>query len=60
VKSCLFHPAELNLRDALRNGAGEEEIASMIGDGIRQKPAGHPAVEELAAIENRSMIEIGG
>jgi len=60
IKSCLFYPAEVNLRDAMRAGASDSEIESMILYCLDQKPEAHPPAEEIAAGENRAMIEIGG
>lgn len=60
VKSCLFFPAEINLRDALRKGITDEELQSMILYSLSQKPEAHPPAEEIAAGDNRAMIEIGG
>lgn len=60
IKSCLFHPAEVNLRSALRDGSSDEIIAEKIQSAIISKPFGHPEAEELVKIENRSMIQIGG
>jgi cyclic pyranopterin phosphate synthase len=60
VKSCLFHQAEVNLRAALRGGSGNEVLEAMIRSALILKPQQHPAMDELVALENRSMIEIGG
>ncbi len=60
VKSCLFHPAEVNLRSALRSGDSDEVIEDMIRSAVLQKQFEHQAAEELINIENRSMIQIGG
>ena len=60
IKSCLFHPAEKSLRDAMRDGALDEEIERLIMLAVDGKPAAHPPMEELLAVENRAMIEIGG
>ncbi len=60
IKSCLFHPAEINLRSSLRENTSDEIIAGMIHSAITAKPFGHPSVEELVTIDNRSMIQIGG
>lgn len=60
MKSCLFFPPEINLRDALRQNAPEEELRGMILACLKGKPEAHPPAEEIAAAENRSMIEIGG
>lgn len=60
IKSCLFYPAEINLRHALRQGASDQDIEDMIMYSLSMKPEAHPPAEEIAANENRSMIEIGG
>lgn len=60
VKSCLFYPAEINLRGKMREGATDAEVEEMIMYSLMQKPAAHPPAEEIAAEHNRSMIEIGG
>ncbi len=60
IKSCLFHPAEINLRDGMRQGASDQELQGMILYSLAQKPEAHPPAEEIAAMENRAMIEIGG
>ncbi|CAN5549323.1 GTP 3',8-cyclase MoaA [soil metagenome] len=60
IKSCLFYPAEVNLRDAIREGASDKDLQSMILYSLAQKPEAHPPAEEIAAGENRAMIEIGG
>ncbi|GMV37601.1 MAG: cyclic pyranopterin monophosphate synthase [Fimbriimonadales bacterium] len=60
IKSCLFSPAESNLRDVLRTGASDDELEARIRTALWLKPKEHPPMEVLAAQENRSMIEIGG
>ena len=60
IKSCLFHPAEKNLRDVMRDGGNDEELRQVIRGAVYAKPAAHPPVEELMHIDNRAMISIGG
>ncbi len=60
MKSCLFYPAELNLRDTLRAGISDEGLAKIIQDAVWQKPEAHPPAEEILADQNRAMISIGG
>jgi cyclic pyranopterin phosphate synthase len=60
IKSCLFHPAEMSLRDAMRSGAPDSEIERLITVAVLGKPAAHPPMEELMTMKNRNMIEIGG
>ncbi|MBX9695459.1 MAG: GTP 3',8-cyclase MoaA [Cyanobacteria bacterium] len=60
LKTCLFYPAEQNLRDLLRAGTSDAELERIIVETVLQKPEEHPPAEEIASQENRSMIEIGG
>jgi cyclic pyranopterin phosphate synthase len=60
VKSCLFSNPEINLRDPLRAGATDEDLSDMINWAVQQKPEAHPPMEELAEVDNRAMVEIGG
>jgi len=60
MKSCLFFPAEINLRDALRQNSSEETLKGMILSCLAAKPEAHPPADQIAAQENRTMIEIGG
>ena len=60
IKSCLFSAGEIGLRDALRAGADEVEIERLIGASLLSKPEAHPPMQELLAMGNRSMVEIGG
>lgn len=60
IKSCLFYPAETSLRDALRSGTTDQALEEMILHTLAMKPEAHPPAEEIAAAENRAMIEIGG
>jgi cyclic pyranopterin phosphate synthase len=60
IKSCLFHPAEQSLRDAMRAGATDVEVERIILAAVDGKQAAHPPMEELMTMKNRNMIEIGG
>lgn len=60
IKSCLFYPAETSLRDALRKGITDQTLEEMILHALAMKPEAHPPAEEIAAADNRAMIEIGG
>jgi cyclic pyranopterin phosphate synthase len=65
LKTCLHYPAELNLREALRGGAGDAELAQLISAALRSKrpgrPGGAPVPDEVAAcMERRSMFQLGG
>ena len=60
IKSCLFHPAEQSLRDAMRAGGSDANIEALILGAVDGKQAAHPPMEELMTMKNRNMIEIGG
>ena len=60
VKSCLLYPAELSLRDALRSGAADADIAALIRNALAHKERSHPPECALPHLENRCMTNIGG
>ena len=60
IKSCLFHPAEQSLRDAMRAGGSDADVEALILSAVEGKQAAHPPMEELMTMKNRTMIEIGG
>jgi cyclic pyranopterin phosphate synthase len=60
LKVCLFGPNEVSLRDAMRAGASDEELALVISAAVDRKKAAHAGMFELAATQNRPMITIGG
>lgn len=60
LKACLFFPAQTNLRGLLRSGAPDDELAELIMATVLNKPQGHPDPQTLEALNDLSMIEIGG
>ena len=60
IKSCLFHPAEVNVRQAMRAGAADDELAALIRAAVMTKPKAHPPAAELATANHRCMSDIGG
>jgi cyclic pyranopterin phosphate synthase len=60
IKSCLLFPAELPLRDALRNGASDADIASLIVSALTHKEFVHSPEYSLLKMDNRCMTAIGG
>ncbi|CAF0730686.1 unnamed protein product [Adineta steineri] len=60
LKVCLFDNKEMSLRDALRSGATDEEIYSLIQRTLYKKEKEHLPMNDLATSENRPMILIGG
>lgn len=62
LKSCLFDSREVSLRDAIRQGASDEELGSLIHGALQSKRAQHAGIDmiEAARSSNRPMITIGG
>lgn len=59
LRLCLLHGDEVNLRDPMRAGATNAELAEIISGGVYRKPWGHAAwAEEIHTI--RGMSQIGG
>ncbi|CAM9112319.1 unnamed protein product, partial [Ectocarpus fasciculatus] len=63
LKVCLFGDDEYSLRDAMRAGLTDLEIAAQIAEAVSKKKfslGGHKDAEELSKSKNRPMILIGG
>jgi len=60
LKVCLFGSAEVSLRDAMRRGATDEDLLAIVGAAVGRKRARHAGMYNLARMENRPMITIGG
>ena len=56
---CLLNDDELDVKRALRNGAGEEGVARILLKAIAFKPTGH-RLGQGHAPQQRSMYQIGG
>jgi len=60
LKVCLFGNSEVSLRDAMRRGDTNDDLLDVIGAAVRRKKAAHAGMDELARLDNRAMIKIGG
>lgn len=60
LKTCLFYPPEVNLKDYLSNNSTADKIKEVIKDALLRKRFSHPSVDEICNLKNRAMIEIGG
>ncbi len=58
LRPCLLSPVEIDLKGALRAGAGDEEILALLKEGMRRKPYAHGLAHEFP--HDRTMSEIGG
>lgn len=60
LKSCLFQPAEVDLRGAMRQGVSDDILYALIQAAVARKPRVHPSAEALMAANDRAMSDIGG
>ena len=59
LRLCLLREKEVDLLTPMRDGAGDDELMSIIRKGIWWKPWGHGLAEDVIPL-NRVMSEIGG
>src|SRR5689334_3754226 len=60
IRNCLFAQEESNLRDPMRAGAADEEIADRWRKAVRAKRAGHGIDDPAFLQPSRPMSAIGG
>ena len=60
VRSCLFSTEETSLRDLLRGGGDDAQIAARWADAMWAKPAAHGLNLDAFARPSRTMSRIGG
>ncbi|KAK0410494.1 hypothetical protein QR680_005158 [Steinernema hermaphroditum] len=58
LKVCLHGLSEVSLRDEMRRGASDDELAAVIGSAVRRKKKQHAGIDTLTAMKNRPMILI--
>jgi cyclic pyranopterin phosphate synthase len=56
---CLLNDDELDVRQAIRSGGGEEAVAAILACAVEAKPTGH-RLDEGISTRSRSMFQIGG
>jgi GTP 3',8-cyclase len=59
LRSCLLSEAEVDLKGPLRSGAPIDELKTLIGQAIANKPKGHHLAEEIAH-KGRPFSQVGG
>lgn len=59
-KTCLFLPERTSLRDLMRVGADDEQLARVIHADLQTKWAGHPPMHEWRQLDHLTMVQIGG
>lgn len=60
LKVCLFGNNEVSLRDAIREGATDDELLAVISAAVNRKKAAHAGMNILYRMKNRPMVKIGG
>jgi cyclic pyranopterin phosphate synthase len=60
LKVCLFGNNEVSLRDAIREGATDDDLLAVISAAVDRKKAAHAGMNILASLKNRPMVKIGG
>lgn len=60
LKVCLFGANEVSLRDAMREGATNDDLKAVVSAAVDRKKAAHAGMFELARTKNRAMVKIGG
>ena len=60
LKVCLFGEGEVSLRDALRGGASDDDVAALVAWALVGKKRAHGGMEGVASVANRAMVRIGG
>ena len=56
---CLLSDDELDVKKALRNGGGADDVAEILLRAVTLKPTGH-RLDEGVSTQSRSMFQIGG
>lgn len=60
LKSCLFLPATVSLRDLLRSGASDDELRLAVQRCLDGKWKEHPSMMQWVQRDNKTMVQIGG
>ncbi len=60
LRSCLFDKREINVKAAMDRGTGDDRLAIMIRQAIREKPDRHHMEKGWGADNSRKMYQIGG
>lgn len=60
IKTCLFLLAGTSLRDMVRAGSDDEELAAAMHTALKTKWAGHPPMDRWIPHDDKAMVQIGG
>ena len=59
-RNCLFALKDYDMRNLLRNGATDDDIANLFVSGVQEKWAGHQIGKSVFIRPSKSMSQIGG
>ena len=59
-RNCLFALKDYDMRNLLRNGASDDDIANLFVSGVQEKWAGHQIGKSVFIRPSKSMSQIGG
>ncbi len=60
LRSCLFATDEVDLRDVLRTGGSDDDLARILAETVAAKGPGHQIGQVVLVRPRRSMSQIGG
>jgi cyclic pyranopterin phosphate synthase len=60
LRNCLFAMNEVDLREVLRNGGTDDDLAEAVAGEVRRKWAGHAIGQSTFVRPRKSMSQIGG
>lgn len=60
LKSCLFLPPNISVRDLIRKGASDKELEIAVRQCLDGKWSAHPPMQNWAQRDNLTMVQIGG
>lgn len=60
LKSCLFLPPSVSLRNLIRRGAPDEGLETAVQECLDGKWSSHPPMRNWAQRDNLTMVQIGG
>ncbi|MBI5267684.1 MAG: GTP 3',8-cyclase MoaA [candidate division Zixibacteria bacterium] len=60
LKTCLFYPAEISLRDAIRGGAGRDDLRDLVMTTLGGKAEYPPQADRVITTNELGMFTVGG
>ena len=60
LRGCLYEKQEVDLKEALKRGATDDELRELFLQAIKSKPARHNMNSGWGQLNTRKMYQIGG